>query len=76
MSSYISKNENLPKFSFLKKGEGKLASDFHGKTKFAIKRLEKIIKEQEEREKEFEEKKDKNLTNSLENTNKLFIKTI
>ena len=38
------------KFKFLRKGEGKLASDYHGQTKFAKKRLEKIIKEQEQRE--------------------------
>ena len=38
-------------FSFLKKGEGNLASDHHGITKFAIQRKEKIIKEQLEREK-------------------------
>jgi len=38
-------------FSYLKKGKGKLASDNHGITHFAIQRKEKIIKEQLEREK-------------------------
>ena len=37
-------------FSFLKKGQGKLASDYHGETKFAKERKQKIIKEQLERE--------------------------
>ena len=35
---------------FLKRGGGKLASDFHGETEFAKQRKLKIIKEQEERE--------------------------
>jgi hypothetical protein len=39
------------KFPFLHKGQGKLASDNHGVTAFAIKRKEKIIAEQLEREK-------------------------
>ena len=42
----------MMKNSFLKKGEGKLASDYHGVTKFAMQRKEKIIKEQLEREKQ------------------------
>ena len=46
----INKDRKTPK-NFLKKGEGKLASDFHGVTEFAKKRKEKIIKEQLEREK-------------------------
>lgn len=37
-------------FSFLKKGQGKLASDYHGETKFAKERKQKIIKDQLERE--------------------------
>ena len=41
----------LPKFTYLKKGKGKLASDYHGETEFSKKRTEKIIREQEEREK-------------------------
>ena len=41
------------KFNFTKKGEGKLASDNHGITDFAIKRKEKIIAEQLEREKKY-----------------------
>ena len=36
---------------FLKKGGGKLASDYHGITEFAKRRKEKIIAEQLEREK-------------------------
>ena len=36
---------------FLKSGQGKLASEYHGNTVFAQKRKEKIITEQEEREK-------------------------
>ncbi len=39
------------KFNYLKKGEGKLASEYNGITKFAEDRKEKIIKEQLEREK-------------------------
>jgi hypothetical protein len=38
------------KHPYLKKGEGKLASHFHGETKFAQQRKMKIIREQEERE--------------------------
>lgn len=38
---------------FLKKGQGKLASQNHGKTEFAKKRQQKIIKEQIEREDKF-----------------------
>ena len=38
------------KFLFLKKGEGKLASDNHGITEFAKKRKEKMVAEQLERE--------------------------
>jgi len=38
------------KFNYLKKGEGKLASDYHDITKFAEERKAKIIKEQLERE--------------------------
>ncbi len=30
-------------FSFLKKGQGKLASDYHGETKFTKERKQKII---------------------------------
>lgn len=43
--------ENKKKFKFLKKGEGKLASHFYGKTAFSEKRKQQIIKEQEDREK-------------------------
>jgi hypothetical protein len=43
--------ENNSKPSFLKKGNGKLASDYHGKTKFSLQRLKKIIDEQINREK-------------------------
>jgi len=39
------------KFNYLKKGEGKLASEHNGITKFAEERKAKIIKEQLEREK-------------------------
>lgn len=45
-------------FRYLKKGEGKLASENHGITQFAIKRKEKIIKEQLEREKQKNEDKE------------------
>ena len=38
-------------FNYLRKGEGKLASDNHGITLFAEKRKDKIIQEQLEREK-------------------------
>tara|TARA_B100001093_G_scaffold296368_1_gene282586 strand:- start:445 stop:594 length:150 start_codon:yes stop_codon:yes gene_type:complete len=38
-------------YSFLKKGQGKLASNFHGETKFSKERKDKIIKEQLDREK-------------------------
>ena len=47
--------ENKKKFNYLKKGEGKLASQFYGKTDFSEKRKQQIIKEQEEREEEHEE---------------------
>lgn len=42
------------KFLYLKKGGGKLASHFHGETKFAQQRKLKIIREQEERECDFD----------------------
>ena len=42
---------NKPKSRFLKVGGGKLASEYHGETKFSEKRKSDIIKEQEEREK-------------------------
>ena len=44
--------KNNPK-KFLKKGQGKLASDNHGKTEFAKKRQQKIIEEQLQREDNF-----------------------
>ena len=44
------------KSRFLKSGEGKLASEYHGETDFSRKRKESIIKEQEEREKKAEGK--------------------
>ena len=47
--------QNKKKFNYLKKGEGKLASYFYGKTDFSEKRKQQIIKEQEEREEEHEE---------------------
>jgi len=37
-------------FPYLKKGEGKLASDFHGETEFSQKRSNEVVKEQFERE--------------------------
>ena len=40
-------NSITKKHQYLKKGEGKLASQFHGETKFAIQRKKKIIKEHE-----------------------------
>jgi hypothetical protein len=44
----------MPKalFPYLKKGEGKLASNNHGVTAFSLKRKDKIIREQLEREKQ------------------------
>jgi len=45
--------------NFLKKGQGKLASQNHGKTEFAKKRQQKIIKEQLEREDKFNKKNNK-----------------
>ena len=47
----IKEKEDI-KFPYLKKGCGKLASQYHGETQFAKERKLKIIKEQEEREKE------------------------
>ena len=41
---------NVVKHPYLKKGQGKLASDYHGVTEFSKQRKEKIIREQEERE--------------------------
>jgi beta-lactamase regulating signal transducer with metallopeptidase domain len=38
------------KHPYLRKGEGKLASQDHGITSFSLKRKQKIIQEQEERE--------------------------
>jgi len=43
--------DNKMKQTYLKKGGGKLASDFHGITDFAVKRKEEIISEQLQREK-------------------------
>lgn len=40
-------DSNTKKYHYLKKGEGKLASQFHGETKFAIQRKQKILKENE-----------------------------
>lgn len=37
--------------TFLRKGQGRLASDYHGETKFSKQRKEKIVKEQIIREK-------------------------
>ena len=37
-------------FNYLKRGEGQLASDYYKTTKFAKQRKEKIIREQQERE--------------------------
>lgn len=37
-------------YSYLKKGEGKLCSDYHGESNFAKKRKENIANEQLERE--------------------------
>ena len=44
----------MPKatFPYLKKGQGTLASNRHGETSFSLKRKEKIIQEQVEREKQ------------------------
>tara|TARA_B100001093_G_C26604064_1_gene917220 strand:+ start:347 stop:526 length:180 start_codon:yes stop_codon:yes gene_type:complete len=44
---------NQCKKNFLKKGQGKLASNYHGKTNFSIKRTESIRKEQNIREKQW-----------------------
>ena len=54
----IMDSKNTPK-NFLKKGQGKLASQNHGITEFAKKRQEKIIKEQLEREEKFNKNNDK-----------------
>jgi len=40
-------DSNTKKYHYLKKGEGKLASQFHGETKLAIQRKQKILKENE-----------------------------
>ena len=42
--------EQKPKQSFLKKGEGKLASDNHGETEFSKRRRDEVIREQIARE--------------------------
>lgn len=42
--------EQKPKQTFLKKGEGKLASDSHGETQFSKKRNDEVIREQIARE--------------------------
>lgn len=47
--------QSQAKFKFLKKGQGKLASHNHGITKFAKQRKEKIIREQEQRELDYDE---------------------
>ena len=41
---------------FLKSGQGKLASEYHGETDFSRRRKESIIKEQEAREQKAEGK--------------------
>ena len=54
MKSDDSKVKTIEKkvtFPYLKKGDGKLASDFYKSTKFAEQRKRKIIEEQIEREK-------------------------
>lgn len=43
--------ENNNPRPFLKQGQGKLASDYHGETKFSLQRKKKIIEEQIYREK-------------------------
>ena len=50
MDISLNKVNKKVSFSFLRKGGGTLASDFHINTKFAKKRREKIKREQEERE--------------------------
>lgn len=49
----ISNRKSDINHEYLKKGEGKLVSQFHGETKFAEQRKQKIIDEQFEREKIF-----------------------
>ena len=44
--------DQIPKQIFLKKGDGKLASDNHGETEFAKKRQEDVIRTQINRETE------------------------
>lgn len=46
---------------YLKRGSGQLASQYHGITNYALKRKDKIILEQEQREDDYklEEKKNK-----------------
>jgi hypothetical protein len=44
--------DQIPKQPFLKKGEGKLASQNHGETEFAKKRKEDVIRTQINRETE------------------------
>ena len=51
------KNEKKESFPYLKKGCGKLASDYHGETEFAKKRKEQVIREQLERETDYYKKR-------------------
>ena len=55
----MTNKQKSKKFQYLKKGEGKLASNNHGITEFSKKRKQKIVKEQEEREEKY--KKDNKL---------------
>lgn len=48
-------NKTDIKYPYLKKGAGKLASQFHGETAFAKQRKLKIIREQEAREADYKE---------------------
>ena len=49
----VHQRNDAGKFVFLKKGEGKLATSDHGSSKFAEKRQQQVINEQEQREKEY-----------------------
>jgi hypothetical protein len=42
--------EEKAKYDYLKKGEGKLASHYHGETEFSKQRAEDVVKEQHSRE--------------------------
>ena len=50
LNSRTNKKDLTEQCDYLRKGDGKLASNYHGETNFAMKRQQKVVDEQFERE--------------------------